>query len=1015
MSFALIAALLLPFAPIAVSQSTEPLRGARAPAYAPDGRLAVSIDGDLFIQQAAGGRWIQLTSGTPWDRDPAWSRDGSAIVFSSNRGGPFSLWRIAVTGAGVAGQPERITTSRSDDSAPGVAPDGSIAFVRGFSGSARVWVRSANGTEKRLTSREETELAPAYSPDGTRLAYIQVHETGRRLLIRNIATGRDGVAVADRMPESLAWAPDGSRIAFSTTAGNGGRAGTFVVAANAMYINYATSRRGHVAWSPDGRSLAIVEVDDSQPGYNGDPARLGDRAVREPFGERFPLMIVNAPAAPDTESREAVIDAPRSAATRNTTVFEQVWERSARLYFGDADAADRLAQWQASRDKYRPQAAAAKDDDELQRVVHRMLRERPPIRTGATGRAAVSSAHPVATEAGLEIFRLGGNVVDAAAAVSFALGVVEPDASGPGGYGQMVIALAKAGPPKLVEFMTRVPEEAGLGNTSLLTNGRYPGDGPVLTNVPGTIAGMYSAFKQYGSGRVSWKDIVAPAIRAARDGYEVSEGLATTLSTEREHFAKYESSVKLFFRNGNPLVAGDTVKNPDLAWTLEQVAERGADGFYQGVVAERYANDLRAKGNAMKVSDLNNYFAVDREPVSGTYRGYTVYSSAPPVSGGADLIGKLNMLEQMGPQKVYTEDAATLHAAIASWTLAPRGRVADPAFWPVNIVTPTSKDSAKVRFSCFAPDHAVRTADLRPDSLGCARASGDDDGAVGRDGEASRHDALSQLTDLSSLGSRMQPEIDRITRAMEERGCGPEHAVEVTYCHASGTTAFVVADNEGNAVAVTQTLGTWGGTFYVSPGLGFISNDKLTSYGTTPGAYGSRLPFARHGSTLAPTVVMKSGRPVFAVGAAGNAWITSAVYETLLGLMDYGLSPQQALELPRFLPGGGRGGGGAFIPTEPPALSTGGGNAGGGGRGGRGGGFGGGGGRGGAAGPVVVQIEDGFSPDVLKRMREMGYDFSFVSLKGELREGYGAAVAIDGKKVTAGADPRRSGAAGAIP
>lgn len=987
-SFALIAVLLLPFTPIAVPQNAEPLRGAREPAYAPDGRLAVSIDGDLFVQQAASKKWVQVTSGPAWERDPEWSRDGSYLYFSSNEHGSFALWRMAISADGLNDHPEALTTSRLDDSAPSVAPDGSITFVRGFGGSARVWVRTANGTEKRLTNREEAELAPAYSPDGSRIAYIQVHETGRRLLIRNVATGRDGVAVADRMPESLAWAPDGSRIAFSTSAGNGERAGTFIVAANATYTNFATSQRGHVAWSPDGRSLAIVEVDDSQPGYNGDPARLGDRAVREPFGERFPLMIVGAPAAPDAESRESVIDAPRNIETRNTSVFEQVWERSAKLYFGDATAAARLAQWTASRDKYRPQAAAAKDDDELQRVMHRMLRERPPIRTGATGRAAVSSAHPVATEAGLEIFRLGGNVVDAAAAVSFALGVVEPDASGPGGYGQMVIALAKAGTPKLIEFMTRVPEEAGLGNTSLLTNGRYPSDGPVLTNVPGTIAGMYSAFTQYGSGKVTWKDIVAPAIRAARDGYEVSDGLATTLSTEREHFAKYESSVKLFFRNGNPVVAGDTVKNPDLAWMLEQVAERGADGFYQGVVAERYANDLRAKGNAMKVSDLNNYFAVDREPVSGTYRGYTVYSSAPPVSGGADLIGKLNMLEQMGPQKVYTEDAATLHAALAAWTLAPRGRVADPAFWPVNIVTPTSKDSAKVRFSCFSPEHAVRTADLRSDSLGC---------------------------DKASLGSRLRPEMDLIAAAMEEVGCGPEHAVEVTYCHASGTTAFVVADNEGNAVSVTQTLGTWGGTFYVSPGLGFISNDKLTSYGTTPGTYGSRLPFARHGSTLAPTVVMKNNRPVFAVGAAGNAWITSAVYETLLGLMDYGLSPQQALELPRFLPGGGRGGGGAFIPTEPPALSTAGGNAGGGGRGGRGGGGGFGGRRGGAAGPVMVQVEDGFSPDVLKRMREMGYDFNFVSLKGELREGYGAAIAIDGKRVTAGADPRRSGAAGAVP
>jgi gamma-glutamyltranspeptidase len=214
----------------------------------------------------------------------------------------------------------------------------------------------------------------------------------------------------------------------------------------------------------------------------------------------------------------------------------------------------------------------------------------------------------------------------------------------------------------------------------------------------------------------------------------------------------------------------------------------------------------------------------------------------------------------------------------------------------------------------------------------------------------------------------------------------------VEFCHSQGTTAFTVADNEGNAVAVTQTLGTWGGNFYVTPGLGFLSNDKLTSYGTDPTQYGSRLAFARHGSTITPTIVFKGKKLVFAVGAAGNNWITSAVFETLLGALDYGMGPQQALELPRFIPGQNFGGGG--------------------------GGRGAGGGRGGApavAAKYNIEMEDGFSPDVIKKLKELGYDVSFVSMRGELREGYGAAVAIDGKKVTAGADPRRAGAAGAIP
>jgi gamma-glutamyltranspeptidase len=612
--------------------------------------------------------------------------------------------------------------------------------------------------------------------------------------------------------------------------------------------------------------------------------------------------------------------------------------------------------------KYRPVALAATTDVALELAIHRMIRERPPLRLAATGRAAVSSAHPVSTAAGLEILRAGGNVVDAAVAVSFALGVVEPDASGIGGYGQMVVALAGREKPALIEFMSRVPEGATLSNAALMTNGRYPNDGPVLVNVPGTVAGMHKAWKLYGSGKIAWKDLLAPAIRAARDGYVVSEGLATTLVTEREHFGKYEGSRALFFRNGRPLAAGDSLRNPDLAWTLERIAQAGADGFYKGEVARRLVQDLRGKGNAMRLSDLARYFAAEREPVSGTYHGYTLYSSAPPSSGGAGLVAQLNLLEQFGAPKLYTDDAPTLHAALSAWLLQPsaRGRVADPGLWPVTVEPFQNKDTAVTRWKCFSPDRALRPSDFRGDTLACS--------ALPRPEVI---DTAPSLADTVHAARRDSP-----FAACE----APDHASEITACHASGTTAFTVADAEGNVVAVTQTLGTWGGNFYVTPGLGFLYNDKLTSYGTDPGEYGARLPYARHGSTLAPTIVFKGRKPVLAVGAAGNAWITSAVYEAIIGVLDFGLGAQQALELPRFLPGG-RG----FFNT------------------------------GAADRAFSVELEDGFSPEVTRRLRELGYDLSFVSLKGELRMGYGAAISLDGRKVTAGADPRRAGAAGAVP
>ena len=968
-------------APAAASSPADSgsLRGARSPAYATDGRMVLSIEGDLFLLRAAGGPLLPLTSGAAWDRDPVFTRDGRAIVFASDRSGNYDVWRIAVSTDGVVGAAERLVATSAQETAPSVAPDGSIAFVRGFGGAARIVIRSANGVERRLNARDGIEMAPTFSPDGARIAYIASGETGRRVLVRTVEGTEDVVANADRQADRITWSPTGDRIALSS------RTGTYVVPIDGRWSNFTSAHHGDLAWSYDGGTLAIAEYDEVNVGYNGDPDRRLDRSATDRIGARERLYTIAAPLPPDIGIREPVLVSTRDRAARNAERFDRVWDRSASLYFGGADAAPRLATWLAVKAKYRPAAVAALSDDALQRVIHDMLRERPVLRMPASGRAAVSSAHPVATDAGLEILRRGGNVVDAAVAVSFALGVVEPDASGVGGYGEMVIALKTLARPTLIEFMSRVPEDASLSNTALLQNGRYPADGPVLTNVPGTVAGMYAAWKKYGGGKLSWSELLVPAIRAARDGYAVSEGLATTLATEREHFAKYEGSRALFFRDGQPRVAGDTIRNPDLANTLEQIAKNGADGFYRGDVAKRWVDDIRPKGNAMKLSDLARYFAPEREPVSGTYRGYTIYSSAPPVSGGAELVARLNLLEQFPAPKSYVNDAATLHAALTAWFLVPssRNRIADPSLWPVDIAPIVDKDTARARWSCFDPAKALRPSDIRGDTLSCGqRRLPGDSGKAGGKFSLNLSEGAFNLSEVS-LDLR-EASFDRSARDNGKLSpCGHEHAAEMTVCHAAGTTAFAVADNEGNAVAVTQTLGTWGGNFYVTPGLGFLSNDKLTSYGTDPAQYGSRLPFARHGSTLAPTIAFKGNKPLFAVGAAGNAWITAAVYQTLLGALDFGLGPQQALELPRFLPAGGPP---ATVGARPVASAT----------------------------PYTIQLEDGFAPDVIARLRALGYELSFVSLRGELREGYGAAVRIEGKTVTAGADPRRAGSAGAI-
>jgi gamma-glutamyltranspeptidase len=908
------------------------------------------------------GEWSRLTSGPAWDREPAWAPDGNTIVFSSDRSGKFEIYKVTVPNSGMGADPEQLTTSPLSDEQPAITANGNVIFVRGRLGAAALWSRDASGGEAPLTKERATEQWPVLSPDGSRLAYVSISDGTHKLRVRALDTGKDTVALTDPRIEHPAWSSTGDRLSWTAT---GARGGVYVSPLTGGYINLVSARHAESAWNPDGKSIALADIplNDgiSTVAYNGDPDRTGDRDANLLAASSGKLWNIDAPTSPDQElAAQSSTSAIADRAQHNADAFDQLWNRTASLYYSAPDAAPRREQWIALKSKYRPRALTAKTDEELATVLHDLVREHPAYRTAAVGRAAVSSAHPVATAAGVEMLAKGGNVVDAAVAVSFALGVVEPDASGPGGYGQMLIYEKGMDRPQLVEFMSRVPEDAGLSNTSLLQNGRLPDGGPVVANVPGTVAAMYLAWQKWGSKKLKWSDLLQPAIRAARDGYVVSEGLATTLATEREQFLKYDGAKNLYFRDGRPLHAGDSLKNPDLAWTLEQIAAGGADAFYKGEIAKRMVTDLRAHGNAMKLSDMARYYAAEREPVSSTYRGYTFFATAPPVSGGAELASKLNMLELVPNPKPYADDALTLHAMIAAWQLVPstRNRIADPGMWPVNIEPFVNKDTAHARWNCFDPTKAVSLATLRGDTLSCARP-----------------DKKTASIELATPPECYAHGYD---------------ANQAPSCRSAGTTAFAIADADGNMVATTQTLGTWGGNFYVTPGLGFIYNDKLGSYGTDPNAYGARLPFERHGSTIVPTIIFegtgRSLKPAMALGAAGNAWITSAVYQTMVGMIDQHLDPQAALEQPRFLIGGGgppRGRPGAPSANVPDGAT--------------------------------IQLEDGFAPEVMKRLEEMGYRTQIVSLPGELREGYGAAVRIEKGRVTAGADPRRAGAAGAVP
>ena len=512
----------------------------------------------------------------------------------------------------------------------------------------------------------------------------------------------------------------------------------------------------------------------------------------------------------------------------------------------------------------------------------------------------------------------------------------------------MLVYLTGMDEPVTIEFLTRAPEAATLDNAAA---GRA--EGAALANVPGTVRGMDLAWRRHGSGDVAWDVLLEPAIRLAEEGFTLDDALPTTLTRQRRRFLQSEGSRALFFEDGEPLSPGDTLRNPGLAWTLREIATGGGDAFYEGEIADRLVADLRAQGSAMTAADMRRYFAVERAPVRGVYRGHTVYSGPPPVSGGVSLVAKLHLVEHAGALGLYVDDADAMHALIEAWKLQPstRERIADPSLWPVDLDPFIDHEAAGRRWrACFDPDESTRPADLQET----------------RDNEPA---CAQEIARVASVWGADLPD------------CGPSEL----HCVGTGTTAFAVADADGNMAVVTQTLGTWGGTFHVTPGLGFLYNDKLRSYGTNPARFGARLPYARNTTSIAPTLVFTGvgaeRRPYLAVAAAGNAWITAAVYEMISGVIDGGLGPQRALELPRFLAGVRRDPGGSRRVRE-----------------------------------IVVQTEGLIAPDVLRRLRERGHVFPPISLRGELRMGYGAAamIDVDDGVALAGADPRRSGAAGAL-
>jgi gamma-glutamyltranspeptidase len=902
-------------------------------------------------------RVVSRVDGWAAERDPAWSQDGNTIAFSAMTHEGADLW----TAPASSGLAHRVTSMPGDERWPSWTADGRIVFShRPRGGTWQLYLAAADGSgaPQRLTLDDAAEWQGQVSPDGQSIAFMSDRgaEAGTDADVWTRRLGPDasgqpiGPAVrllrAPGEESHPTWAPDNTRVAYAAT--RSGTAGVYVAstevqaapagrgrggATAAPVIEVLASRKlGVPAWSPDGETLLIATISPTGGGYNGNPDRSdADPPMVLADAGDFALWSVLAPRPIDAGATEIELTTTDSA--RWVAAFDQVWHTLKQLYYRDGASA---SAWDALATEFRPRMAGVRDLAGAEALIDEMI-ARQPLMKPATGpaRAVVSSGHALASQAGADIIARGGNVVDAGVAVAFALGVVEPDASGLGGDGQAILFLKGMSEPVVVEYKDMTPMRATPDNPRLFTptGGRTASNGPSVVAIPGVVAGLDLLHRRYGSGKVSWAEVVTPAVTLAEDGYILDEALPTTIEVGRQALARYPSSAKVFLPGGRVPRAGDRFVNRDLAATLRVLAKEGGDAFYRGSIARRIADDMAANGGVITFEDLAQYRAMERRPLAGEFRGHRVYSAPPPVSTGLQIVETLQILDHYTPAPGATiaTDPDYFHHAIEAWRVRDGGaRIADPERWPIDLGNHLDRAHARERFALIDPAKTY--------------------GGAGRGRGA------------GPVPPRREPE-------EPEEPAGPAPVQ-------TGTTAFVVADAEGNMIAFTQTLSTWGGSYYVSDGLGFLYNDHFRGGGGRGGGFGSLLPLTRTSTTSVPTLLFAPGEsgsgmagfsPRLAVGAAGNAWIPASVYSIILNVIDGGLDAQQAIEAPRVLIGGG-------------------------------------------GGRSNVQIEDRIARTILSNLEARGHGFSKVGRKGEAKYGYAALAVVDAARRTAeaGADPRRS-------
>ena len=465
------------------------------------------------------------------------------------------------------------------------------------------------------------------------------------------------------------------------------------------------------------------------------------------------------------------------------------------------------------------------------------------------GKAMVVAQEELATDIGVSILRAGGNAVDAAVAVGFALAVTHPYAGNLGGGGFMLIRMAD-GRASFIDFREKAPGRAS--RDMYLDADRNPTNESVVgwrsAGVPGTVRGFELAHKKYG--RKSWADLVSPAVALADKGFPVSRWQMNSWRRAAPLLSQFPESQRIFLKGGAFYGWQETFRQPELARALERIGRLGARDFYEGETAHLLANAMAKNGGLITLADLHDYKAVERAPLEGDYKGYRIITSPPPSSGGLGLLQMLAMLNTTGYEKYGAGSAEAYHymAEVMRRFYADRSQdLGDPDFVKNPISALLAPSYMQARRATIDPEHATPSDSVKP-------------------------------------------------------GLPAEH-------EGTNTTHYSIVDEEGNAVAVTYTLNDAYGSGVTVPGAGFLLNDEMDDFAAKPGTpnmfelvqgeANAIAPGKRPLSSMVPTIIVKDGKPFLILGAPGGPVIITAVLQVILNVIDFGMNVQDAVDFPR--------------------------------------------------------------------------------------------------------------------